>query len=947
LSYRCEKTFGETEVAYPSDTAHINYPWGLATDGTNVWIGEYWGNRALQYTQTGSFEMQIGLSGYADIYDTVLLGITDIDVDNSGNIWIVDGDANHIVEFDPLGNKIGDLGTAGNWGTGDYQFGQPQSIAFDAAGNIYVSDGAPWYDLYLGNHRIQIFDNTGDYLASIGETEICGLENDRICGPRHITVDGNQLYISDAGNHRVQIFDISTPASPIYVATLGTPGESGDDNAHFNSPSGVAVDADYIYVADLWNSRVQVFDRNTLEYEATIGSGWGSDNDQFKSPSDVAIDASGNLYVADFVNTRVQQFNKTGDIWVYERTYGVTGVPYVTDWTHFNRPSGVSVSKDGYIYVTEDNGHRLIKLDADGELQWTVGAAGVKGDWDDSNNRLNNPADVALDSDGKIYVADRWHGRVQIYNPNGSYYATVGDLWCPGGVALSPTNYLYVADSCQNTVQIYDSNLVFVAMMGESGVSGSNNSHFNWPQDVVIDSTGMIYVADSSNQRVQVFNASRTFIRTMGVTELPGNRFDQFSSPSGLTVDTLDRLFVSDTGNDRIQVFDSEGAYLTTIGGTWGNQTGQVQAPGKVGVDTTGNVYIADWGNHRIQKFAPGVPDWKQVNINGFGNPNVQYIPSLEVFNDYLYAGSANWNEGAFHIYRSVNSKDWEQIEQEFDNGISSLIAFDGQLFAGTWSGSIWSSPDGLSWTQVMATSYGIASFTQFNDKLYAGTWSGDYCSGDGAEIWQTTDGTTWTPFVTGGNGDPNVCGVPSSTEFGEYLYFGIGDWSGITGGRVWRTDGINITEVVGDGFGDPENYAPGGLAAFRGWLYASIYNPESDQVWRSNSGDPGTWEMVLEIGLGEPGAKDRTGLIVHNNHLFLSAQNDQNGMQIWSTTNGQNWQQIGFEGFGDSNNFWSESSSSMVIFNDRLTIGTTNSANGGEIWQFIQNRIYLPLIKR
>ena len=230
-----------------------------------------------------------------------------------------------------------------------------------------------------------------------------------------------------------------------------------------------------------------------------------------------------------------------------------------------------------------------------------------------------------------------------------------------------------------------------------------------------------------------------------------------------------------------------------------------------------------------------------------------------------------------------------------------------------------------------MLTDLPIASLSQFNGILYAGT----YNNVNGATIWKSEDGTVWVPFVTNGLGDPNAMGVISSAEFAGSLYFGVADWSGATGGRIWRTNEIGVEEVVGNGFGNPENYAPGGLATFGGWIYASIYNPNSNQVWRSDSGDPGTWEKVLEIGLGEPGAKAHTGLIVLDNHLFLTAENDQSGMQVWQTADGLAWQQIGFAGFGDSNNIYSEWSGSLVIYNGQLVIGDYNPANGGEIWRY------------
>ena len=258
---------------------------------------------------------------------------------------------------------------------------------------------------------------------------------------------------------------------------------------------------------------------------------------------------------------------------------------------------------------------------------------GLKGDWDSGNDKLNNPADVALDTAGRVYVADRWHGRIQSFNPDGSYYATLDNggttenqVGCPTGVALAPNGYLYVTDPCSQRVQIFDRNLLYLATMGTPGEVGSDNAHFNQPEDVAVDSRGVIYVSDRNNHRVQVFNASRAYVRTIGETGVQGEDFDHLSGPNGLTVDAADRLYVADAWNNRVQVFDKDGAYLTTIAGSWGTLTGQTRSAEGVAVAPNGDVFVADWGNHRVQKFTPSVPGWRQVNINGFGDRNARWI---------------------------------------------------------------------------------------------------------------------------------------------------------------------------------------------------------------------------------------------------------------------------------------------------------------------------------
>ena len=94
---------------------------------------------------------------------------------------------------------------------------------------------------------------------------------------------------------------------------------------------------------------------------------------------------------------------------------------------------------------------------------------------------------------------------------------------CPTGVTLAPNGYLYVTDPCSQRVQIFDHNLLYLASMGTPGEAGSDNAHFNQPEDVAVDSLGVIYVSDRNNHRVQVFNASRSYVRTIGEVGVEGN----------------------------------------------------------------------------------------------------------------------------------------------------------------------------------------------------------------------------------------------------------------------------------------------------------------------------------------------------------------------------------------------------------------------------------------
>jgi tripartite motif-containing protein 71 len=546
-----ERTFGETEKAYFADTAHLYNPAGVGVDGDdNLWVAETLGARVMKYSGDGAFLTSIGTAGRVWLADNKHISMPmDVAVDSAGNSWVVDQNSHRVVKYDPASNFLMQLGVTWEAGSDSAHFDCPLGIAFDSAGDIYVSDSC--------NHRIQVFDSGGAYKTTIGVTDVSGSDNGHFYGQWRIAIDNNDnLYVADLGNERVQIFD----GSHSYVATLGVTGQLGFDNSHFNNPRGVAVDANRIYVADGGNHRVQIFDRATRSYQTTLSIGGGSGNYQFDWPGDVAVDSAGNMYVADELNSRVQKFNSS---LVYVRTFGTTGVPYLTDRYHYNMPWGVAVDADGNIGIVEDDrrGHRFIKLDATGEPIFTIGVAGVKGG---DEAHFANPRGVAYDASGNIYIADEWNQRIQIFSSDGTYQTSLGTGWgtgiyqfkYPDGVAVDDGGNIYVADSSNHRVQIYNSSRVYVATLGVTGVAGADNSHFNEPNDVEVDASGNIYVADTWNNRVQKFNSSRAWQMTL----------DQFWGPSGVAVDLLGNIYVADYWNNRVQVYAGSGVYLTTIG---------------------------------------------------------------------------------------------------------------------------------------------------------------------------------------------------------------------------------------------------------------------------------------------------------------------------------------------------------------------------------------------
>jgi streptogramin lyase len=992
LAFRWVQTFGAPNSAYFSDTAHLNWPYGIGADGNNIWIGEAFGHRALKYNSAGALVAQIGLPGINDYANGVSIReIRDVTVDPAGHTWLVDGGGGQVLEYDENLQFVRRLGQQWNHGSGNAQFDQPDSVAIDTAGRIYVSDGAPEYSNSVGNHRIQIFDSNGAYLSRLGQTGVAGSSNTQFRGPRHIVIYDNLLYVADAGNNRIQIFDVSS--SPTYTDTLQP--ASNDPNSLAN-PSGVAVDANYIYVADTGHQRVQIFNRTKPHgFVATIST-WQSGTlaNQFKNPSDVAVDAAGNIYVADYWNQRVQQFSSAR---VPTHTYGTTGVPYLTDGSHFFEPNGVAATPDGGLYVIEEHGARLVKLDANGARQWAVGEPGIGGGWDGRTDHFNNAAGVAADAAGRAYVADTWNHRIVTYNADGSYAGTMGmpgvsgsdsiHFNAPQGVYVAANNWVYVADTNNQRVQIFDATHRYVATLGQPGQSGADNAHFNGPRSVAVDGNGVIYVSDINNQRVQVFGANRAYLRTIGQTGVSRYDFGHFDTPAQLAVDAANNLYVADAWQNRVLVYNPSGAYLTTIGfaGDSGMH-GQLHGAFGVAIGRGGAVYVSSyWDNATVQKFMPAGPNWRQLNVNGFGDQISAGIDALASFGGVLYAATYT---ATATLWRMNSAGAWTLAA---DNGfgdtnnreIMALTEFQNNLYAGTanWEcddptcttfhsngGQIWRS-SGTTWNRVtLPPSFGawnqaVVAFGVLTDTLYAGT-STD--AAHGAEIWRTTDGVTWEQSANNGlSGDIYNAQILTLTAYNGSLYAGTRHFDGYAdshpngplGGEVWRlTDNGSWTLVNAPGFGDVNIHRVEKLIVFNGALYALASRwpgqTGGGQVWRCTAAtceSQADWQLVADNGFGVEGNQYLYTGVVFRNRLYAAAHNNTTGVQLWSSANGTDWTKaLADDGFGTGSSILIDVNA-LIVHNGRLTAGVYDAESGGKVWQLLNFDYwsYLPMTLR
>ena len=271
-----------------------------------------------------------------------------------------------------------------------------------------------------------------------------GSADGQLLTPRNVTVGPNgKVYVTDAGNHRIVIFN----PDGSFDRAFGSYGSVADSapGGQFNEPWGVAVDDQFIYVADTWNNRIQKF---TLEGEFVKMFGVGGSpaagqigEALFFGPRDIELGSDGTLYVMDTGNHRIQHFDKEG---VFIDQAGQQGIGV----GEFSEPTGLALAPDGSFVVAEAWNRRIQRFSNNLEAvtSWQVDT------W--AGNSLNNKPYLAVDTNGNVYATDPEGYQVIVFNAVGEYIGRFGrfgtdtsSLDLPTGITTDKENNVYVVDA--------------------------------------------------------------------------------------------------------------------------------------------------------------------------------------------------------------------------------------------------------------------------------------------------------------------------------------------------------------------------------------------------------------------------------------------------------------------------------------------------------------------
>jgi len=249
---------------------------------------------------------------------------------------------------------------------------------------LYVTD--------TNNKRVQVFDLSGTAVFKFGQE---GKNEGEFRFPYGITGDTEEnIYVADMYNGNISIFNRDGEFIRYFK-------ESGDEKL-INSPGGLRIFNDRLYVTDIKENKVFVFN---LEGEKLLEIGSvGREVGEFLAPNAVTIDKQENIYVTDSGNNRVQVFDKDGN---FLRI--VNGSDDGTGDSTFINPRGIGVDSRGILYVVNNLSHYVYGFDANGKKLFQFGGMG------DANDQFYLPNGLYIDERDEIFITDTLNERVLFY----------------------------------------------------------------------------------------------------------------------------------------------------------------------------------------------------------------------------------------------------------------------------------------------------------------------------------------------------------------------------------------------------------------------------------------------------------------------------------------------------------------------------------------------------
>ena len=277
--------------------------------------------------------------------------------------------------------------------------------------------------------------------------------------------------------------------------------------------------------------------------------------------------------------------------------------PFILEWGEsgisqpgdFSFPQNLAIDETGNVYVTDLGNKRVQKFTNEGTFLVAWGSSGS------GSGQFHSPAGI-VEFNGTVFVVDNQLQRIQTFDLEGNFITKWGDegsaqgqFLLPNGIAAGVNGTIYVVDTGNQRIQKFTPEGQFISEFGESG---TEDGKFVSPIGITVDNEENVYVTDPGKNKIFKYDSEGVFIQSYGPN------FAGFAiMPQGIVTDSSGNIYVTETSRDRILKISQEGMTLSTWG-SMGIANGQFKMPTDIALDNNGYIFVVDSNGHRIQKFS-------------------------------------------------------------------------------------------------------------------------------------------------------------------------------------------------------------------------------------------------------------------------------------------------------------------------------------------------------